>query len=561
MKKVSQKSTFFGGAAILAVGIAIVKLIGALYKIPIANILGDEGNGHFNNAYVIYNLLLMVSTAGLPIALSKTISEANTLGWRNQVDRIFRVSLSTFVILGIVSLVVMFGFAEPLADWQGNSLAAPAVRALAPACLFVCIISAYRGYAQGHGNMVPTTISQIIEALGKLIIGITLAYVLMQNDAGTPNAAAGAIFGVTAGAAIALVYLIFEHQNHRRKLPLQPTGERADGALHILKRLMIIAVPITLGASVVPVTTWLDTFQIQTILREVMSAENAQFYQTNGIVDPVVSAYGAYQVAINVFNLPSSFMVALTACIIPAISACWTKKDQKGVGNIAESSLRVGVLLAFPAGLGLTVLASPIMHLLYTNTDHSVADPSMMVLGLASIFVCIMFLCNAILQASGFVNLPIIAMLVGCVAKLLVNNALVRQEDIGIVGAPVGTLVCYLLVAGIELALIKRVLPSPPKYRRVFLRPLIAAVIMAAAAWGVFGLLSRLLLLIESFGEMVDGTLMLTGTGNAIATLVTILVAVAVYATLVVFLRAISREDLALMPKGDRIAKLLRLPE
>ena len=196
-----KKSTFFGGAAILAAGIAIVKLIGAVYKIPLGNILGDEGFGHFNNAYVIYNLLLMVSTAGLPVALSKTISEANALGRRNQVHRVFNVALVTFFLLGAVSFAVMFLFAQPLADLQGDGMAVYAVQAIAPACFFVCVLSTFRGYAQGHSNMVPTAVSQIIEALGKLIIGLALAWFLVQQGMSSAFSAAGAIFGVTCGAA------------------------------------------------------------------------------------------------------------------------------------------------------------------------------------------------------------------------------------------------------------------------------------------------------------------------------------------------------------------------
>jgi stage V sporulation protein B len=561
LKRVAEhKSTFFGGAAILAAGIAIVKLIGALYKIPIANILGDEGNGHFSNAYVIYNLLLMVSTAGLPIALSKTISEAHTLGRRNQVNRIFRVALIAFFILGVVSFLVMFQFAGPLAKWQGDSLAANAVRALAPACFFVCIISAFRGYAQGHSDMVPTSVSQIIEALGKLIIGVALAWYFMSITAGTEIAAAGAIFGVTAGAGIALIFLIISH--NRRGVPgAQESDDEPDSSGKILKRLLVIAIPITLGASVVPITTWLDTYQVQNILRSVLHAESTEYYKALNVVDPVVAAYGSYQKAINVFNLPSSFMVALTACIIPAISACWTRRDQAGVGRIGESSLRVGSLLALPAGIGLTALAAPIMRLLYLDTDHAVADPCMAILGIASIFVCLMFICNAILQASGFVNLPIFAMLLGCITKLVVNNYLVRREGFGIVGAPIGTLACYFIVAVLELIIIKRVIPKPPNYARIFVKPLIASIVMGVGVWATYGLLAKILLNVSRFQSVVEGssTVVLSFLGNAISTMGAIGVGVIIYAILIVVLRAISKEDLSLMPKGEKIAQILRL--
>ena len=537
-----QKSTFFGGAAILAVGIAIVKLIGALYKIPLGNILDDEGFGHFNNAYVIYNLLLMVSTAGLPVALSKSISEASTLGRRNQVHRIFNVALVTFFVLGTISFAVMFALAQPLADLQGDGAAVQAVRAIAPACFFVCVLSTFRGYAQGHGNMVPTAVSQIIEALGKLVIGLALAWVLVRAGASSADAAAGAIFGVTCGAGICLIYLIVEHVHRRRSEPGRPTDVPEPPGT-ILKRLLVIAVPITLCASVTPITSWLDTAQVQNILRDVMNAQPAQWYEAQkllapDVVDPVVAAYGAYQKAITIYNLPSSFMVAITASVIPAISACRARRDYQGAGRIAESSMRMGMLLALPAGVGLAVLSSPIMYLLYADSDHAIADPSMMILGIASIFVCVMLVCNSVLQASGFVNLPIFIMIAGCAAKLIVNNFMVRQ--MGAVGAAVGTLVCYVIVAVLELLLIKRVIPAPPRYTQVFAKPMVAAGVMGMAVWAAYGLVSRLF-------------------GNTLSTLIAIAAGVAVYAVLVVVLKAISREDLALMPKGDKIAKLLRL--
>ena len=543
MGKHEKKSTFFGGAAILAAGIAIVKLIGALYKIPLFNIIGDEGTGHFNNAYVIYNLLLMVSTAGLPVALSKSISEASTLGKRNQVHRTFSVALAAFFVLGTISFAVMFALAQPLADLQGDGAAVQAVRAIAPACFFVCVLSTFRGYAQGHANMVPTAVSQIIEALGKLIIGLALSWVLVRAGATSSDAAAGAIFGVTCGAGICLIYLIVDHIHRRRSEPGRPTDvPEAPGA--ILKRLLVIAVPITLCASVTPITSWLDTAQVQNILRDVMNAQPAQWYEAQKlldptVVDPVVAAYGAYQKAITIYNLPSSFMVAITASVIPAISACRAKRDFQGAGRIAESSMRVGMLLALPAGIGLSVLASPVMHFVYrSDTDYTIADPSMMILGIASIFVCVMLVCSSVLQASGFVNLPIVIMVAGCAAKLIVNNFMVRH--VGAVGAAVGTLVCYVIVAVLELLLIKRVIPSPPEYTRVFAKPMVAAGVMGMAVWAAYGLVSRFM-------------------GNTLSTMAAICVGVVVYAVLVVALKAISREDLSLMPKGDKIARLLRL--
>ena len=449
--KEQKSNTFFGGAAILAISIAIVKVIGALYKIPLGRILGDVGFGHFNNAYAIYNLLLMISTAGLPVAMSKTISEANALGRRNQVHRVFRVALVTFIILGAISSLVMFVFAQQLADLQGDSLAAPAVRVMALSCFFVCTMSAYRGYAQGHSDMVPTAVSQVLEALTKLIVGLVLAWYLLYLGFGSEFSAAGAIGGVTASGFVSLVYLMIRHHRRNRR-----DGENAsdtpDRAGRILKTLLAIAIPITLSSSVVPITTYLDTVQVQNLLQSALGYSE----------ELAVSLYGCYQKAVTIYNLPAAFMVSLTACIVPAVSAALTRKDTLGAGKIAESALRVGALLALPAGVGLSVLSAPIIQMLYPETNQEVASHCLFLLGIASIFVCMMLLCNAILQANGRAALPIWFIAISSAVKLLVNFVLVQLPAVGIKGAPMGTLVCFALVSVMELVAIKKVTPPPP---------------------------------------------------------------------------------------------------
>lgn len=527
--KEQKSNTFFGGAAILAISIAIVKVIGALYKIPLGRILGDVGFGHFNNAYAIYNLLLMISTAGLPVAMSKTISEANALGRRGQVHRVFRVALVTFIILGAISSLIMFVFAQQLADLQGDSLAAPAVRVMALSCFFVCTMSAYRGYAQGHSDMVPTAVSQVLEALTKLIVGLVLAWYLLYLGFGSEFSAAGAIGGVTASGFVSLVYLMIRHHRRNRR-----DGENAsdtpDRAGRILKTLLAIAIPITLSSSVVPITTYLDTVQVQNLLQSALGYSE----------ELAVSLYGCYQKAVTIYNLPAAFMVSLTACIVPAVSAALTRKDALGAGKIAESALRVGALLALPAGVGLAVLSAPIIQMLYPETNQEVASHCLLLLGIASIFVCMMLLCNAILQANGRAALPIWFIAISSAVKLLVNFVLVQMPAVGIKGAPMGTLVCFALVSVMELVAIKKVTPHPPRYLRVFVKPIIAAVIMGAAAWAAYGLLSNTF-------------------GNTLSVAGAIVVGCVIYAVLVVVLRIVSRDDLALMPKGDKIAKLLRI--
>lgn len=547
MANQAKKNTFFGGVATLASGVIIVKLIGALYKIPLANILGEEGNGYFNTAYNIYNVLLMVSTAGLPVALSKTISEANALGRRNQVRQVFRVALTAFLVMGSLSTLIMFLGAGPITTAMKSSGAYSSVRALAPAAVCVCCMAAFRGYFQGHGSMGPTSISQIIEAAFKLVLGLALAHMLSEQS--IEMASAGAILGVTVGTMMALVYLINVYA--RRRDP-RPGADRPSSSRRILSTLVSIAVPITIGSSVTNIVYLVDNFlildKLQTHLDMTEEAANA--------------LYGIYTAAGTLYSLPSSLMIPFTASILPAVSAARSRRDKLGASRVAESAMRVGMLLALPAGFGLTALAEPIMVLLYPRFDSAVGGRCLAWLGIASIFVCIMLLSNSILQANGMVNVPVAIAAIGGGIKLGVNYFLVGIESINVAGAAVGTLCCFAAVAMLDLFVIHRAVPAPPRMERIFVKPLIAAAVMGAAAWAVHGLLGKALGGLAPFQAVDEATgavIGLSRLGGAAATAGAIGVGVIVYAVLIVALRAISKEDLALMPGGEKLARLLHL--
>ncbi len=545
MSESQKKSTFFGGAAILAVSAIFVKVIGAIYRIPLGNILPDDVMGDYNAAYNIYNFFLTISTAGLPVALSKTISEANALGRRNQVERVFRVAFSTFLTLGLVSFFCMTVLAGPLAEYAiSNPKAVYCIMALAPSVLCVCVMSSFRGYFQGHFNMMPTGVSQIIEAGSKLLVGLALAMFCMKQF-GEEFGSVGAIIGVSFGSVVALVFIIFlflknRRQNRRQK---SQSADKPEHAGVILSNLLKLAIPITLGSAATSIVTLIDT-------KLVMSQLTAIFHSVDGLalaadgtgaaLDAARSLYGIYSKTMSIYNLPFSMMVPLTACIIPAVSAALARRDRREAQKVSESALRVGLLLALPMGMGLCALGGPIMGLLFPRIDTAVAGPLLSVLGIASIFVALQLLCNSILQANGMVNLPIVAVIIGGLVKIAVNYTLVGNPAIRINGAPVGTLCCFLVVDILEMLIIRRAVPQPPSFLRALLKPLAAALVMAAAAWASYGLLNRFL-------------------GNALSTVGAIGVGVIIYLILVLALRAISPDDLALMPKGDKIAKILKI--
>lgn len=600
-RRAAKQNTFFGGAAILAAGILVVKLIGMFYKIPLANIIGEQGNADFNNAYNIYAVLLTISTAGLPVAVSKLVSEANATGRRNQVRRVFLLSLSLFLALGTASFLVMYFRADWLAGLMNDSKAAAGIQALAPAVVCVGCLSAFRGYSQGHSNMTPTAVSQIIEALCKLIIGLALAYWLISAGQPPEVGAAGAITGVTVGTIVALAYMLLSFLFHR------DPGERLsrdvpDGAGTILKDILRIAIPITLSSSMVGIVTVIDSSlvqgQIQRVLLEnpdswtlytgfvdftaldsalsawketlgagtaaTMAALNQQLALetppdaalalSEAVQDISRTLYGNYGAALNIYNLPTSLMSAITAAVIPAVSGALARRDRRAAARVSGSALRITALAAFPMGVGLFVLGKPIIRLLFSSYNPELAGPLLSTLGLATVFVCMMLVCNSILQAHGFVTLPVIVMLAGGAVKIFTNYNLVVLPGVGIFGAPTGNILCFGLCLLLDLIIISRVIPHRPRYLPIFVKPLIASALMGGAAWAVYGLLSRLLTT-----QTIGGEVVLSWTGNAVSALAAILVAVAVYGALVVALRCLSREDLSLMPKGDKIARLLRL--
>ena len=590
----AKPNTFFGGAAILAMGILVVKVIGLFYKIPLVNIIGSEGSADFNNAYNIYSVLLTISTAGLPVAVSKMVSEANALGRQNQVHKVFRLSLAAFLTLGVVSFLIMYFGSEQLAGMMHDSLAAAGIRALAPAVICVGCLSAFRGYAQGHGNMTPTAVSQILEALCKLVIGLGLAYWLVRAGQPSHVAAAGAITGVTVGTILALAYMIFNFVSTRMREE-KDTQDAPDSARRILSTLMKIAIPITISSSMVGIVTVIDSALVQGQIQKVLISDPDSWALYQQVVDFVPleaardawqqavssgaaaeavsqlygavelaaenisrSLYGNYSGALTIYNLPLSLKAAITASVIAAVSAALARRDRRGAARITGSALRITALLAFPMGVGLFVLGTPIIRLIFPELDASVAGPLLSTLGIASIFVCLMLVCNSVLQAHGFINLPVVIMALGGVVKIVTNYNLVAVPTIGISGAPVGNVLCFGLCMVLDLVVIARVIHGRPDYLPLLAKPAAAAGVMGLGAWAVYGLLSKLL----SYEEVTQAgeTIQTLGkTGNGIAVMGAILIAVIIYAVLVVALRAISREDLSLMPKGDKIAKILRL--
>lgn len=526
-----KSNSFFGGAAILAAGIIMVKIISAVYKIPLVNILGSKGYADFTAAFNIFNILLMISTGGIPVAMSKMISQAHTQGRQNQVHKIFRVAFGFFLILGVACSLFMLLFAGQLANVMNNTQAVWCIRMLAPSVALVCCLACFRGYAQGHRNMTPSSVSQIIEALFKLIVGLTLAWILIALlNKDESIGAAGAIVGVTVSEAVAVVYMAVNFFRSRREEPAYGDDE-PEGSSGILKVCLSLAIPISLTSASTGIITAVDNSLVMGRLQNalLMTEEAAR------------NLMGNYTGVQTVYQIPASLMVAITASVIPAVTVCFTRRDRTGAGRIVGSALKTAALLAIPSGVGMIVLGTPITKLLFSKLDPAVAGPILSILGVANIFVCMMLVCNSVLQSHGILNVPIVTMIIGGILMVIFDFVMVGNPSINIFGSPIGTCICFGTTCALDLWAVKRVVPRCPSFIRLFGKPLLASVIMGAAAWAIYGLLFKI-----------------TGS-NGFATLAAVGIAIVIYAVLIVALKVLDRDDLSLMPKGDKIAKLLRV--
>ena len=531
MSDTSKKQTFLHGAALLAMATAAVKIIGALYKIPLKMIIGDLGFGYFNTAYEVYSVLLMIATAGFPVAMSRMVSEASTLGHNNRVRQTYRTARGIFVGIGVLSSLLMVVGCKFLANFQQQPDAWFSFLCLGPCALLVGLLSSYRGFFQGQGNMIPTSVSQVLEAVSKLIVGLVVAWVLLKYTGSVAYAAGGAILGVTISCLISAVYLKSKFNPAYKSLPI--TDEPAPAGSTIVQ-LLAIAVPITLGSAGLQMLTVLETrFYMGQLLAQNLTAEVAGTMK------------GIYNFSQTIFNMPCAFIIPITASVLPAITSALTLKNNAGVRATEESAARITGLLSLPCAVGLALLATPIMGLLggYQGNDLTLASKLMFLLGLCVFPYGIIQYTNAVLQAHGKAFVPVINMLVAGAAKLFVVYLLAGNPDIGILGAPIGALLCYVAIAVLNLICIRIFVPQKPAMLRNLLRPLLPAAIMGAAVFGTLWAMSNLL--------HITSRVLLCGAPIAVGGVV--------YLVCAVVFKAITKDDCLLLPKGDKLAKLLKL--
>ncbi|MDR2665472.1 MAG: polysaccharide biosynthesis C-terminal domain-containing protein, partial [Oscillospiraceae bacterium] len=483
-----------------------------------------------------------ISLSGIPVALSRLVAAARATGDRAAATRYFQVALPAFAAVGLAFALAMFFASESLAAAMGDRYASYGLRALAPGVFFCCVISVYEGYSQGFGNMAPTAAKQIIEVSCKLLVGLSIAWFLARAGAPSPSVSAGAISGASIGLAAALpVMMLFKRAADRSdalaaqdasRPPARTIGRRAA-----LARVLRVSVPVTLGASFMSIMTVIDTKLVLWRLQH-----------GAGYTESAAQAlYGAYAKGQPFLQMPSALIIPFSVSIIPAISAAAAAGRTREARGVMESSLKLACLVAMPAGVGISVLARPIFFALIGQSDEGVGVLS--IFGIASVFICLQLITTAMLQANGYERVPMATYPIGGLIQIAIDWALVGDRSFGILGSSFGTLACYLSITVMNLAVIAARVKDRPRYAGVFLRPALCTAVMGVAAFTVYQLL-RGVFSDEMYTERIVTVLCL---GAAIAA------GAAVYLTLVLLTGTITRDDLKSMPRGERIADILRL--
>lgn len=528
-----KKDRFFSGVAVLTLSTVVVKIIGLLYKIPMMRYLGEEGMGYFNSAYEIYTFFYILATAGLPVAVSILVAERAEKGNSLGVKRIFSVSMTLFLTLGFAGTAVLYFGAEKFSELIENSGALLSIAAIAPMVLFICVSSAIRGYFQGYQNMIPTALSQIIEAAGKLFLGLAFALKAVKSGYDMPLAAAWATFGITVGEGVSMLYLIAAKMLGRKnKENVNALGNVSESGAAIAKSIVKIAIPITLSSVVISLTRVVDLFMILRRLQSIGYSEAA----ANAV-------YGSYTtLAISMFNLPASFVTPIALALVPVLTSAINGGDKYKEITTLNSSLRLSGLITIPASLGLSVFSRPILELVFKGETSAIntAAPLLSVLGLSVFFSCMMTVTNAVLQGYGKERLPLVSMSIGAAVKVIFSYVLIGIPEINVYGAAISTFLCSLTVSLVNFAYIKKCATAIDNPLKLFGGTLVAAMLSVTAGGAMYLALGKYM-----------------GISSAL-TVASVGMTALVFVILAVKFGAVKESDLALLPAGDKLCMILK---
>jgi len=528
---------FIKGALALTVAGVIVKILGAVYRIPLYGILGDVGMGLFMAVYPVYSMMLSISTAGVPVAVSKLVAERLAQNNYKGAHQVFRVAMILMISSGLVVTGVLLLGARYYTE---NILKAPGTLyplvAITPSITFFAVKSAFRGYFQGQQSMVPTALSQVVEQVIRVATIFILSIILVQYS--LELGAAGAAFGTVTGASAALALLVIIYLRKRSQLLHQESSYNSLSTTRsVMKEILVLALPITIGSIVVPLVNMVDSTLILPRL------------QAGGFLqEEALAMYGDFSgAAMPLVNVPTIFTLALSTSLVPAISKAFTHGNTNLIGKLSNLSVRLGQMIGLPAALGLFLLAEPISFMLYESV--SVAR-SLSVAAFAIIFISLNQTTAPVLQGMGKTYLPVTHMLVGLVIKVVINYFLTAIPDINILGPAFGTIIAFAVAGFLNLRSIIKVVGRGVSVMNSFIKPLLNAGLMGLAVVFSYPWLYKIA------AQILQGLSQRIVIG--VAVILAVGLGVAIYGLATLFTGTITRQELELIPKiGPKLAKKL----
>ena len=521
-----KQKTLVGGVSILGLAGLICKVVGVLYRIPLAHLIDPMGMAIYHKVFPAYNLLLTISSAGIPVAISRMVSHYVTKDEPENARRIFRTALSMLCALGLVTTLLLMLFSNQVAAWQGTEEAFAGYLCIAPSLFFVCAMSAYRGYMQGKRHMLPTAISQLIEQVGKVAIALPLAAVGMAKG-GVVWGAAGALLGSTIGEAAALVYMMVQH----RRAAGKEVGELQRENIELLqgktiaKRLITVAIPITLGACIVPLAGFIDSVMLTQLMEAAgMAREDA------------LIRYGAYSgPVLTLINVPTALAMAMSTNLVPSIASGLARGDQEYVKSETATGLRMASVIGFPCSIGMSVLAQPILYLCYrgsyTAAQLDVAAELLTVSSLTIVLFTMVQATSGILQGAGKQRIPMYTLLLGVALKIALNYTLVGIPGVDIHGAPFASLLCYTASMIPNLYFVCKHTGYRFNAMDVIVKPLMCSLVMGGAVWALWHF-------VFGYAGHLTGPVLLIGIGLCV------MIGAALYAVLALKTKTVRKEDL-----------------
>lgn len=470
-----KQKSLAGGIGILSVAGLICKIVGVLYQIPLNNNIGPEGMGVYNLVFPSYNLLLSISTVGIPVAISRMVAQYLAQDDPRNAGKTFKTSLLILSVFGFAATAFMMLSYQSLGRATATAESAGGFLVIAPSLLLVSVMSAFRGFMQGRRRMVPTAVSQLIEQVGKVFIALPFAVIGMRRG-GYAMGAAGALLGTSVAEAAALLYMAVDYYLHRRDMQRLPQAiESVASTGSLVREITAISIPITIGASIVPLAGLVDSFMLKRIMQGYMQESQA------------LVSYGVYSgPVISLINVPTALAAAISANLVPAISHALARNDEDRVKREAATGLRLASVVGFPCAVGLSLLAEPVLFLLfgrggrYTPDQLRLGARLLEISSLTILFFIQVQATSAILQALRRQRIPMYTLALGVAIKMAFNYSLVAIPSVGIQGAPYASLLCYIVSFLPNLYYVRKYAGLQMNLAELLWRPLASTAAMAA---------------------------------------------------------------------------------